>query len=80
MTAPSSTFGRYLARWHRAFGERPVTVAQADAQLRLGEARLRTALQKAHRRGQNFSGYMVRRGGFNSTDGLRRWRIVKVPS
>ena len=72
------TFGRYLARWHRAFGERAVTVAQANARLRLGEARLRTALRRAHAGRREFGGYVVRRGGYNSTDGLQRWRVEQV--
>ena len=76
MTAPFSAFGRILAHWHRAFGERPVTVSQADTRLRLGEVRLRAALRRAGRR--EFGGYVVRRGGYDSTAGLMRWRVEQV--
>src|SRR5437016_4454986 len=65
MTPRISTFGRHLTRWHRAFGERGVTVAELAERLRLDEPRLAHALRRAHGgpRGRVFGGFMVRRGG-----------------
>jgi hypothetical protein len=78
MTPRISTFGRYLARCHRRFGDSAVTVAELAEHLRIPDARLARALRRAHGRprGRVFDGFMVRRAGMHG--GLRRWRVVQV--